>query len=513
LWYARLALLAAGLLIPAATLVPLGSLWLWEHGYLVYWGLGSCLAVLIVYALQRRLVGPLRDVPLPERAPIDNEAAPDRHWSPRQAQAWEDVLSMAAEAKPERLSSRDEALALALETIERVAKRLHPERRDPLWQFTVPEALAVIERASGALRRFTIATIPLGDRLTVAQLMWLYRWRGAIQLAEKGYDLWRIIRLLNPAAAATQELREQFTRQMYELGRAHLARRLAQAFVKEVGRAAVDLYGGTLRVSSERLAAHVSAASKKDLQSLEARAAEPLRILVAGQTGAGKSSLINALAEAVESAVDVLPTTTSFTAHKLVHEGFPAALIIDSPGVSADAGTHKELIENAAASDLVLWVSAANRAARHVDRKVLDAVRAYFEAMPNRHRPPMLLVLTHIDKLRPAGEWKPPYDLSDGGRAKSASIRGAMEAACAELGFSANETVPVRVGPDASPYNLDALWAKIIDLLPEAQKARLLRCLSDIRSAPGWSALWSQAATAGRVVRDTFLSRNRSNRQ
>ncbi len=152
------------------------------------------------------------------------------------------------------MTSRDAALNLALETIEVVAKRLHPERRDPLLQFTVPEALAVIERASANLRGFLVSSFPLGDRITVAQLMWLYRWRGALSWREKGYDLWRIVRLLNPVAAATQELRERFTRQIYEAGREHLARRLARAFVKEVGRAAIDLYGGNLRVAPAQLA-------------------------------------------------------------------------------------------------------------------------------------------------------------------------------------------------------------------------------------------------------------------
>ena len=144
-----------------------------------------------------------------------------------------------------------------------VAKRLHPERSDPLLQFTVPEALAVIEQASAGLRDFVSGSFPLGDRVTVAQLMWLYRWRGALGLVEKGYDLWRIVRLLNPVSAVTQELRERFTRQIYDAGREHLARRLARAFVREVGRAAIDLYGGSLRVSAGRLETHVSAASRR----------------------------------------------------------------------------------------------------------------------------------------------------------------------------------------------------------------------------------------------------------
>ena len=139
--------------------------------------------------------------------------------------------------------------------------------------------------------------------------MWLYRWRGALGLVEKGYDLWRIVRLLNPVSAATQELRERFTRQIYDAGREHLARRLARAFVREVGRAAIDLYGGSLRVSAGRLQTHVSAATRRDMAGLDERGSEPIRILVAGQTGSGKSSLVNALANAVEAAVNTVPTT------------------------------------------------------------------------------------------------------------------------------------------------------------------------------------------------------------
>jgi len=501
----RLVLLAVALVLPALSLIPLGSLWLWERGYILYWALATCVVVVCVYFLQRRLI-----VPLPPEARLDDaddgEEPADTSWSPRQEEAWGDVGRLARSVDPDRITSRDAALNLALETIETVARRLHPERKDPLLQFTVPEALAVIERASANLRGFLVSSFPLGDRITVAQLMWLYRWRGAMSWVEKGYDLWRIVRLLNPVAAATQELRERFTRQIYEAGREHLARRLARAFVKEVGRAAIDLYGGSLRVAPAQLARHVTSTSAKDLAAAETREAEPVRILVAGQTGAGKSSLVNALANAVESAVDVVPATESFAAYRLMHEGLPAALLIDSPGLT---GTREmsDLTEAADSCDMVLWVVSAARAARDVDAAALDAVRAHFAASPNRRRPPMLLVLTHVDALRPFNEWQPPYDLTSATSGKAQSIRAAMQAVSAELGFAANEIVPVRIDIAVAPYNVDAVWAKIVELMPDAQRARLLRTLADIRSASAWGAMWSQAANAGRVIKGTFLTR------
>jgi hypothetical protein len=500
----RLVLLIVALVLPTVSLLPLGTFWLWEHGYIIHWAIGTYVVVMSLYYLQSRLIVPL---PTDSGATSEVTQAHDGAWTPQQAEAWVDVLALAGLVRAERITSRDAALALALETIEVVAKRLHPERRDPLLQFTVPEALAVIERASINLRNFLVESFPLGDRVTVAQLMWLYRWRGALRLAEKGYDLWRIVRLLNPVSAATHELRERFTRQLYEAGREHLARRLARAYVREVGRAAIDLYGGNLLVTDDQFRSHVTSASRRDAAATEARQAEPIRILVAGQTGAGKSTLVNALANAVEAAVDVLPATARFTAYKLTREGMPAALIIDSPGLKG-SDRLDALIEATHDCDMVLWAVSAARAARDVDAQTLAAIRAHFAAEPNRHRPPMLLVLTHIDQLRPFDEWAPPYDLSDGARRKAASIRGAVEAAGRELGFAAGEIVPVRADAGVAPYNIDALWAKVMKLMPEAQRARLLRMLEDIADAPAWRGLWSQAANAGRVIAGTFLNRD-----
>ena len=494
--YLRAAMIAVAVFLPALSLIPLGSLWLWEKGYLFYWvvaALGlSVSSFLIEMWLVRGAKNPAREAAL---------SPSDEAWTPREAAAWTAVLALTAEADPEQLIDRDSIVNLGLRTIETVARSIHPQDQDPLWKFTVPEALALVERVARDLRPFVADNIPLGDQLTVAQVIKIYRWRSVIDVANQAYDLWRIIRLVNPAAAITTEARERITKKLYDGVRGELAGRLTQGFVKEVGRAAIDLYGGRLRISGESLAGHVSAATTRDLAS--PAIAEPLRLLVAGQISAGKSSLINAMSREVLAAVDVLPATKGFTAYQLKCEALPAVLLIDSPGIAVDADAIAQLSEEAGACDLVIWVVAANRADRQLDHASLGSIRSYFSIRTDRRRPPILAVVTHIDLLRPYQEWAPPYDIATPSSAKAGSIRAALQQVSRDLDVPINCLIPVVLGGNHPVYNIDLVWAKISELLPEARRAQLVRRL---RGASGWTwgKLWSQAVNAGRVATRTL---------
>ena len=495
----RLWIAAICLALPTLSLAPFGGIWLWQHGYAIYWVLGACLFVVLAFLFQlyllRRLGIPLKGQG-PVELPEDRAAA---SWTPREERAWEGVLAVADKVDLSHFESWAAFLGLGQETIEAVAKSLHPEGDRPLWQFTVPEALTLAEQVSLRLKPMVVENIPFGDRLTIGQAIRIYQWRSVVDIAQRGYDIWRIVRMLNPATAATQELRERLSKQMYRQGRDEIAKRLARGYVKEVGRAAIDLYGGRLRVSAKDLEAHVTEASERDLQGAAAPA-EPLRLLVCGQVKAGKSSLINALAGEVRAASDVLPLTDRYTAYELTRNGVPQALILDSPGLASPDEPLEKLVEEAAQADLILWVANAARADRDLNSRALDALRRYFAVRPNRRRPPMFLVLSHVDRLRPMQEWSPPYDLTKAGNAKAASIRAAMEAAGADLGFPAGEIVPVCLNPDIGVYNADAIWAEIIELIPEAQRAQLVRTLQDLTRGIDWRRLRGQALNAGRIL-------------
>src|SRR5450631_1930458 len=108
-----------------------------------------------------------------------------------------------------------------------------------------------------------------------------------------------------------------------------------------------------------------------------------------------------------------------------------------------------------------MWVASATQPARGPDRKCLDDVRARAETQLARRPPPILLALTHIDELRPAGEWTPPYDIIAPVGPKARAIAAAVNSTARALDLRVDAIVPVAMPPGREPYNLDALWARI----------------------------------------------------
>ena len=43
----RLFFVFLGLLLPTLALIPLGSLWLWQHGYLIYWAAATLFCTIV----------------------------------------------------------------------------------------------------------------------------------------------------------------------------------------------------------------------------------------------------------------------------------------------------------------------------------------------------------------------------------------------------------------------------------------------------------------------------------
>lgn len=490
--YLRGAMVALALVLPTLSLAVLGTVWLWQNDALLIWALAACATALIVYATEYHLVR-RREQTLEAAATPEPDTAPDASPTrpPREQAAWAAVEHLADQVAPDTLDSRDAVLALGAETIATVARHMHPDRKDPLWSFTVPEALALIERVSGQLNRFVVTSVPLGDRLTVAQVLTVYRWRTLATVAEKAYDLWRILRFVNPATAVAGELREKVSRELLERMRTEFTRRLARAYVREVGEAAIDLYSGRLRPDLAETPTVPPDTSDEALA--------PLELLVVGQAGVGKSSLVNALAEDVRAAVDVVPGSDAFERHALTRDGDAITHVTEAPGLAP--ANAPSIIDKALEADVIVWVLSASRPDRADDVAALGQLRATFDRHPDRRPPPILFVLTNVDRLRPFNAWDPPYDLGDTTAPKSVSIAAARDAAAQDLGIAADTIVPVAVGQDRAAYNVERVWARLVELFDDARNVQLLRRVADGGRPPLTRSLWRQAVGAGRAVR------------
>lgn len=502
--YLRGAMIFLALLLPMISLLPLGWLWLWERGYALYWLAAAFSLSIIAYAVQAiALRRTLKQTPVPVTDEVAASVTADPSWTAREQAAWTAVETIASNVKPAELTDRDRVLNLGMRTIEAVARQIHPQDRNPLWKFTIPEALALVERVSADLRPFVIDNIPLGDQLTVGQVLKIYGWRSAIGMAEKAYDIWRLIRLVNPVTAAAQEAREQITKHLYANVRDQMARQLAGAYVREVGRAAIDLYGGRLRVTQAQLAGHVSASTLRDRGQATGRA-EPLRILIAGQAGAGKSSLVNALSRDIRAVVDAPGGTRDFQAYEVELEGLSGSMVIDSPRVGATAKEQKTFTAKASDSDLIVWAIAADKTDGRCDLAAISGIRKHYAGRPHRRQPPILVALTHIDNL--VQRMPGPHETID---ASDPAVVEMVRTVAEGLGIPKNDVVPVSLSPLRAPYNIEQLAGRIAARVPEARQAQLLRLMED--AAPRWSVrrllgqTGNAALSAAKTVKPTKL--------
>lgn len=461
------------LLLPLVSLSVLGSLWLWQHGFVLYWALAACCVTLLVYAIERWFFRvDLSDDTLAARKAADEKDAADPAWSVREAAAWTSVIEVADQVKPLELASRDDVMDLGVKSIEAVARSMHPGEEHALWKFTLPEALALTERVSHQLAAFVSESIPLGDRMTVGQLLRVYRWRGAINVAEQAYDLWRIIRLMNPAAAATQEIREQLTRRAYDWGREELARKMARAYVREVGRAAIDLYSGRMRTTEFTHAFPVQGpngtGSPHGSSNISARPmaiASPVHVVILGQPQLGKEQLANGLAQKA-AASDLLV--------KPVIDIGPA---VPPVGPSAKLG---ELLAAADSADLIVWALSDTEFDVDAQQAAYKALREQTAIRVNR-KPQPIVAVTFSSSDQPKQSVAMKAEIIAGLALKLADV---VSASSSKL----------------SPSQTDAVWNVILPHLPEADRIRALRVLEISKPKMRLGKLFKQVLNAGRSI-------------
>jgi uncharacterized protein len=466
-------LLFMAVALPWLSLFALGLVWLWQGGRVWAWAIAAAALGLLAWPLS---ISVKRRANEEARLALGDLAAPSRAWNVVERDAWVEVLATADATAPFSFTEMEPLITSARDIVEMVARRFHPEARTAWARFSLPDFLLLTERLSRDVRREALRHIPAVRAMRLSHLLWVHRQNERYGPAAQagwylGFGLWRVIRAaLNPIQAAGQETSGLFLDKTTRVLSYRLRAYFTRLLVLEIGRASIDLYSGRLALSDEDL----SAARERDMPAI-AEAEVPIRIVLVGQVNAGKSSLLNALAQEIRGAVGPLPATSSATEHLLHLDGHPCVILVDMPGLDGSTETASELLSQAERADLIMWVASATQPARGPDRKRLDEIRALANVQLARRPPPLLLALTHVDELRPAVEWAPPYDINAPARPKARAIRAAVNASARALDLPVDAIVPVAMPPGREVYNVDALWSKIAAQLDEAKLVQLDR--------------------------------------
>jgi uncharacterized protein len=491
----RVWVLAACLGLPLLVFGIAGALWLYERHWLRWAGLvflcGEALLLWLVRRWSRK------DTALLPQPP----AALPPTFAPRDEAAW--ALVQEYLEKIERneivLEDPEQFLSLGRDILEHIAAHYNPAARRPLLAIQVPLLFRAIEETARDLAQVT-AALPLAHRITIGDAVHGYRLRQKIMPA---YNVYRLLYpLFNWHNALFQLL---VTDRLFDLTKQTLTQWLLKWYVDRVGYHAIELYSGKLLLTRQfdLSAPLLQPETRTPSATSQSLTTTPLRLLLLGQVKAGKSSLINALFGSAYAATDILPATAQLTSYVLDRPDLDGTVIVSDMGGYEDPNAPRvleEALAEARRADLLLLVISAINAAREPDRRLLSQLREHFALQPELSPPPVVVVLTYIDMLRPRREWTPPYNIVSPNTPKAQAMRDALQAVATELQLAPELLVPVCLLPERL-YNVEeALVPLLTQVLPEAKRVLLLRSLKTLRQQEEWELLGRQARATGQLL-------------
>lgn len=432
--------------LPIVVLAGVGLYFVFQHGYLLFF-----LAALAALSLLTRLFlwwCHRQSIEASEQE--ESVVEPSEDWSDREYEIWtrgNDSINECLGRNAEWSGLQDHAIRLVRSTAD--------EYGCTEWDFSVPASLRMFEEVSRRYRGTLQTHVPFVEAVKVSHLRYAVQNQENIGRVGKTYrvarNLWRGVRLLNPAAAVASEVRDYITGELFAKVSLETQWQLKKVFLQEVLSVAMDLYSGRFNVDDD----HVQPANiTEEDRSRMAVSLDPVRIAVVGQENCGKSSLINALRGEVNAQVDVLPVVGDTTVYTYSIDGVEHLHLVELPAIEGGTAKIDELVSELTESDIVIWMLKANQPARALDTELCSQFEKYYrgEDSLQKKQPILVGVLSHVDMLSPASEWNPPYDLGETGVEKVRAINDALQYNQQVLSF--DTIIPVSVASDKSHYNL-----------------------------------------------------------
>lgn len=197
------------------------------------------------------------------------------------------------------------------------------------------------------------------------------------------------------------------------------------------------------------------------------------RVGVFGKTGAGKSSLCNALFGAEISAISDVSACTRNPQEIFVQVGAAGVKLIDCPGIGESKERdeeYRQLYEKLLPElDLALWLVKA-------DDRALSSDEEFFKQIvrPNLEDKPLFVVLSQADKIEPFRDW------DDEQHVPGVKQQQNLDAKCKELArffsLSIARVIPLSAHEE---YNLVHLVNQIVFALPKEQKINFTQSVKE----------------------------------
>ncbi|AIE75415.1 MULTISPECIES: GTPase family protein [unclassified Synechocystis] len=382
------------------------------------------------------------------------------------------------------------------EVVTLVAQTYYPEVKYPLLNIYVTDAYGLIRGTVDDMDRWIANLSPTLNQVSLAQVYQSYEVYQKLEPSLK--KIWQVWYwgqwLLNPVAAAARLASQQSSQQATQQLLVNLSQQLREATLRNLCRQAIALYNplsGNLPdnfAKEETPVAGLVKAKSQTLQNILAQGQspqeveqQPVNILLVGRTGAGKSSLINALFQTDLAVTDLLPSTTEIKKYQWQSKDGQTLLLWDSPGYEQGQrwDLRRSVLNYAQQSDVILLLNPALDPALQMDA---DFVQDLQTSAGDR---PLILLVTQVDRLRPVRQWQPPYNWRSGEQPKEQSIREAVQYRVEQLGQYCQQILPVVSGDETvgrSPWGLEELSLALLAVVSPAQQQRLARFLSNLEA-------------------------------